>query len=267
VRQLIAEEAPRDGALTLSPERIKYLRRVLRFSEGELVPVRLPGNELRRMTLARGAGGEWFLRERPGERGDSPAGDNLFDRVEFALLQFLPKFTRMDVIVRQMTECGVRFILPVRGEFSPPGDPASRALRWRNIIREAREQSASPVRTELLDPLAPEDALAWVVSRGRELGGRTLPVMLHEIRGQSSLSGLAAGGGVRLAVIAVGSEGGMSDREQGACLDAGFTGVHFRTNILRVDTAALYGMAALQSALAIGDIDGETTTEHSQRAR
>ena len=56
--------------------------------------------------------------------------------------------------------------------------------------------------------------------------------------------------GVTCAAIAVGSEGGISPDEMTALRNAGFTPVHLAGNILRCETAALYGIAALQTALA-----------------
>jgi 16S rRNA (uracil1498-N3)-methyltransferase len=55
--------------------------------------------------------------------------------------------------------------------------------------------------------------------------------------------------GVGLAALAIGPEGGMSARELDLLASAGFSCVHFRTNILRAETAAIYALAAVQSAL------------------
>jgi 16S rRNA (uracil1498-N3)-methyltransferase len=84
--------------------------------------------------------------------------------------------------------------------------------------------------------------------------GRALGILLHETRGGTTLREalVSVRGGAKndpaLCAIAVGTEGGMSDDEIQLFIDVGFARVHFATNILRVDTAALYGMAALQTA-------------------
>ena len=49
--------------------------------------------------------------------------------------------------------------------------------------------------------------------------------------------------------LAVGPEGGMTPGEMERLQNAGFCSVHFRTNVLRAETAALYGIAAVQTAL------------------
>ena len=46
-----------------------------------------------------------------------------------------------------------------------------------------------------------------------------------------------------------GSEGGLSPLEIAALQKSGFLAVHLKTNILRCETAALYGIAAIQSLL------------------
>jgi 16S rRNA (uracil1498-N3)-methyltransferase len=47
----------------------------------------------------------------------------------------------------------------------------------------------------------------------------------------------------------VGAEGGISPEELDFAQKHGFVPVHFATNILRCETAALYGIAALQNAV------------------
>ena len=49
--------------------------------------------------------------------------------------------------------------------------------------------------------------------------------------------------------IAVGSEGGISEKEISILQENGFYLVHFKTNVLRAETASLYGIAAIQTAI------------------
>jgi 16S rRNA (uracil1498-N3)-methyltransferase len=249
------------------------------------------------MTLVK-SGGAWFLETQSGtppvaepplrlcsenERGSvaeqsrSTVAERLvFDYTTCALFQFLPKPNRMDTIVRQMTECGARFIIPVTGAYSPPGDAAKRLDRWNKIIREARQQSASPVNTEIvsvsrggrLEAMTPGEACAWWASRSETQSHNALGVLLHETHGSMTLSGCLEqfraaadnfgqsrrGDSLQpsLAAIVVGTEGGIRDDECNLFAAAGFLQVHFAVNILRVDTAALYGMSALQNVLMEG---------------
>jgi 16S rRNA (uracil1498-N3)-methyltransferase len=265
MRQFISREFPsEDGRIGLSSDDEKYLRGVLRLNEGAVVPVRFPDESLADMTLEKDSGGWYFAPNgNPGGGFSAASGvsPNVFDFVDFALIQFLPKPNRMDDIVRQMTECGARFVVPVVGAYSPKTDAAKRMERWRKIVREARQQSASPVPTEILLPQTGESALAWWNSRR----GAKMGIVLHETEsGGTALTKRAAHfaagftatqtpadrPALPLAAIVVGTEGGIRDDERARFLDAGFFQAHFATNILRVDTAALYGMAALQTALS-----------------
>ena len=54
---------------------------------------------------------------------------------------------------------------------------------------------------------------------------------------------------IKKAAVAVGCEGGISPVEIDLLSAGGFSAVHFPGNILRCETAALYGIAAVQSAL------------------
>ncbi|MBP7479816.1 MAG: RNA methyltransferase, partial [Spirochaetaceae bacterium] len=50
-------------------------------------------------------------------------------------------------------------------------------------------------------------------------------------------------------VLAVGCEGGFSKKEMEMLDEAGFKHLHFNTNVLRAETAALYGIAVIQNAV------------------
>ena len=74
-------------------------------------------------------------------------------------------------------------------------------------------------------------------------------VLLERGKDCSALRGLKDGAAVQKIAIAVGSEGGISPSEAAALEEAGFIPVHFQGNILRCETAALYGIASVQAAV------------------
>ena len=176
-------------------------------------------------------------------------------RAELWLFQFVPKAQKIDLIVRQAAECGVSRIVPVKGEYSPPSQ--GRTERWQRIIREARQQSGSPTATLIREPLGAHEAAAlW---RGQSAPLRSAAFMLCERPEENGSScslfsriGEAvqkAGGPLQRIALAVGCEGGISPDERILFEQSGFMPIHFKTNILRTETAALYGLAALQSAV------------------
>lgn len=168
---------------------------------------------------------------------------------EIILLQWVLKGAKTDLIVRQAAEVGVSAVLPVIGEFSVAKKQSPAQLeRYRRIIREARQQSGSPVDTVITEP-APlagvlKALLQFVAAQTAVFG------MCSEVRSERSvaLHTLLAAKPARI-VLAVGAEGGISPAETALLSGAGFQTIHFNTNVLRAETAALYAIAAAQTII------------------
>ena len=125
--------------------------------------------------------------------------------------------------------------------------------------RTCKGQCGSAVNTSV----APVTAVGDVPQVLADDGGRSvnLLLMLDEIEGsgktlhehvlaaKNACAAAGGGAGAFKAALAVGPEGGMTADERSSLETGGFVGVHFNTNILRAETAALYGMAALQNAI------------------
>jgi 16S rRNA (uracil1498-N3)-methyltransferase len=170
------------------------------------------------------------------------------------LFQALPKGAKLDLIVRQAAEGAAAEVVPFEAEFSEVrlkalsagGD--ERLARWRRIIREARQQSGSAVPTETRPPLSFEALLDYWEGLKERFPGAA-GILLHQ-------SPLAQGTFHRyldpvppLAVLAVGPEGGFSPGEADRLMASGFKPLVMGHSVLRVETAALYGMAALRIIL------------------
>lgn len=166
-------------------------------------------------------------------------------------------------------------------------------MRWGKIITEAREQSGSPVPTRILPCRTFAEAcalwkngsigdspvrMAFVLY---ERSGGTLPVHRAIARAVAAAIARAVGEAAGVAgeaaetaripgpqvqgslknapetadiAVMVGAEGGISPSELAGAKESGFIPVHLETNILRCETAALYGLAALQNAVVESDI-------------
>jgi 16S rRNA (uracil1498-N3)-methyltransferase len=247
MRQFVSPVPPdKNGCIEVRGKDCVYLRQVLRLTSGDILDVRLPDGQLVRATLAE--------TEKPHSvtlqvfcEGNSEVPTVVKNsKTACYLFQFLPKVQKFDIIVRQAVETGITAIVPVLGEYSPPGNFTGRMERFRRIVKEARQQSGSPFETELLEPLTVSGAMDWWQTRRVE---PAVAVLLSEhSKDASSLHGCIKTVPAS-AAVAVGSEGGMSPDERESFRNAGFVPVHFAVNILRVETAALYGTAALQSAV------------------
>ena len=269
MRQYLAHEAPdKNGLLTVGGKDYRYMRHVLRLVPGDMVQVRVPDGALVPMTVCKVDESARNIVLQVCAQTDEGAGQQqppVRAALDMWLLQFVAKGAKMDVIVRQATECGVSTIVPVLGEFSQShgAEKNFRSERLLRIIKEARQQSGSPVATRILDavPLAQAIAL-WhdhcATARSGEhaasgeagAAGDTFAAVLYERTEHTQpLHAALADKQVCRTVLAVGAEGGISPAEIAALQAGGFVPVHFETNILRCETAALYGIAALQNAI------------------
>ena len=275
MRQFIVEKGKeKNGLIQLDGKDYRYLRQVLRVRAGDMISVRLPDGELKNATVAAidesarrvtlqicADTGRTITRGvQAGEiEGASEAGGgNGAALVEYWLFQFLPRPQKFELIVRQATECGVAVIVPVVGDFSEKSSAqalqGSKKERLDRIIKEARQQSGSPVDTKVLEPISLEKAIElWNEACGATGVENSVGFVLSErddCSGNLRATVQKAGGieKIKKAAIAVGSEGGISPEEVKLLEEKGlFVPVHFAVNILRCETAALYGIAAVQS--------------------
>ena len=280
MRQFVLDRNPGpEGDVTLTDRDFRYLAQVLRLAPGDTVEARLTDGTLCTLRIAAvdkkaktvrltceksqsitssasSAGCSVPQSDRlctAGQPGVSmpplPAMQEGFPQI--ILFQWLLKGPKMDQVIRQATETGVSFIVPVMGERCLTRDAeavgSGKTDRWDRIVREARQQSGSPVATVVLSPVAVSglSRLWHEISGGKK--AEALVLTEAPLARKSLHEYLVTG--IELAALAIGPEGGMTARELEQLADIGFDYVHFRTNILRSETAALYGIAAVQSAL------------------
>ena len=252
MRQFIASsELDKKGCLTVSGKDFRYLCTVLRVSEGDMIYVRLTDGALQPMTVAKvDSASKKVILQCAGEKNDTVHGVNEAPPPEkkcgpeLWLFQFAAKPPKMDLIIRQAVECGVSFIVPVEGEFCQKGNvesarkkSGSEDNRWERIITEAREQSGSPVDTKVLECMNLESACAlW---KEKSKAQKTSAVVLYEQNADTVRISEAVSTDSERIAVAVGAEGGISPAEIEMLKRAGFSSVHFETNILRCETAAI----------------------------
>ena len=272
MRQFIVEKNQiKNGLIQLEGKDYRYFRQVLRVRAGDMVSVRLPDGSLSNATVAKidetsrcltlqlcADTGKTITRGVQAEEltgGAVSANGALM--VEYWLFQFLPRPQKFEQIVRQATECGVSVIVPVTGEYTEKSSAevllGSKKERLERIIKEARQQSGSPVDTKVLEPVSLDKAIE-VWKDGSDSAESVAFVLSERDDCSGNLrAGVQKAGGlekIKRAAIAVGSEGGISPEEVKLLEEKGlFLPVHFAVNILRCETAALYGIAAVQSEI------------------
>jgi len=165
--------------------------------------------------------------------------------VSITLIQALPKGKRMDLIVEKATELGVAAVYPVVTErvVSRPkqGQALARRERWQRIAISAAKQCG----TALVPEIGPVSAYS---ERLTECGGPDLflvGALSGEVRSLGPVLKEAHRAGVKRLCLLVGPEGDLSPGELDEAVAAGAVPVSFGPLVLRVETAALYGLSVL----------------------
>ena len=287
-----------DGTVRLDGKDFRYLVRVRRIKAGDTLTVALPDGKPALMLVTEvGAASLTAVVQPEDTGGGTEAGAAVGVKAgvksgavngaggagvksgegtgppSIVLFQALPKPAKMDLIVRQAAEAGVHEIVPFISERSgrvPWGSPgaASRAERWRRIVREARQQSGSPVDTLITEPPSGISAgisavLAVYAAKQAAVqtaAGRTTAFVMSERPpagkgGPNDAARRSFHEGLtpppRLVCIAVGPEGGFSAQETRLFADNGFISVTVGLwgTVLRVETAAAWAVAAVSVIL------------------
>ena len=166
------------------------------------------------------------------------------------LFQSLPKGSKMDLIIRQAAEGGISEIVPFVSEHSVPRNLSrdGRMERWQRIVKEARQQSGSAVNTRVLKTLTVDELFSYWEKLQAETSRQALGLILTDPLAQASFHQYLY---TRppLVVLAVGPEGGFSRTELSRFAESGFKPLSLGENVLRTETAALCGAAAVKIIL------------------
>lgn len=197
------------------------------------------------LTLFTGAGGEYAATLVRVDRHGAAARIDAFDPVEresllpVTLAQAIAANDAMDYAVRKAVELGVAAIQPLVTSRSAPlpdgvrGD--KRLAHWRNIAIAACEQCG---RNRIPPIAAPLPLSEWIAGwRGK--GIVLVPGAAPPLAALTPTTGPVA--------IAIGPEGGFSEREVEAARAAKFDAASFGPRVLRTETAAVAALAALQA--------------------
>lgn len=229
-----------DSRTTLRGTAANHIERVLRLGPGDALTVfdGRGGEYEARIDAVRKEGVSLAIgRHHPVER-ESP--------LAVTLAQGVSRGERMDLVVQKATELGVRRIAPILAERSVVRLDArqadSKRRHWRAIAIAACEQCG---RNTVPEIAAPATLTAFLPSL--EPGSTRLilsPAGELKVRDLKTASAAL--------IVLIGPEGGLSEAEHRAALDAGFRALGLGPRVLRTETAALAALAALQQHL--GDL-------------
>jgi 16S rRNA (uracil1498-N3)-methyltransferase len=167
--------------------------------------------------------------------------------VEITLVQCLPKGKKMDLIIRQAVEAGVKRIIPVLSDHAVPRfdnnkDIEKKRQRWEKIAVEAMQQSGSKIIPEICSLIKMDNLPALWNECGPGL-------FCHQVKIDNNSFHKCLNEKINQVYIVIGPEGGLSDREVELLQNAGFQSIYLGDNVLRAETAAIYATAALNVIL------------------
>jgi 16S rRNA (uracil1498-N3)-methyltransferase len=257
VKQFILNKIPdAENLVRLKNKDYRYLVRVKRLACGEYFPALLPDGEqalVQVLSIDRGIlTGKCTPSKKNSMTTDKTEDGTAAEKqTAVVLLQALPKGEKMDLIVRQAAESGISRIVPFISEFSLVKKfdaKGQKFSRWQKIIKEARQQSGSAINTTVVPPLTIDELFKhWDTIHNND----TLGLLFHHQNiglGKTTLHGCLVNV-PKIAVLAVGPEGGFSDNEVSRFLEAGFKPLTIGDTILRTETAALFCAAALRTVI------------------
>lgn len=235
-RRWIADQVSGNRAF-LTGAHAAHLARVLRARIGQEFDISI-GNRVRRGRII-GIDSEGIELEL-GEEVPSPSPP----RITLALAIF--KFDRMEWAIEKCAELGASLIVPVIAQRTDPRLASAafkRVERWRRILRQAAEQSRQGQPPEIRAPIRLEQAVGLPGPRRILLAeGETETTLIEALPSDSTATEV---------VLALGPEGGWSEREVETFRAAGWLPASLGNTILRAETAAIAATAIVLSRLAL----------------
>jgi 16S rRNA (uracil1498-N3)-methyltransferase len=210
-----------------------------------------PGDEL---VLFNGEGGQ--VRARLAEIGKRRASAEIVVHeavdVELpysvTLAQGLPEGSKMDWIIEKAVELGVSAIQPLAAQRSVVRLSSERAdkrqAHWQGVIVAASEQSG---RNRLARLEALQDYGRWIGQPADATRSDARRILLSP-RATESLAGWARATPPQAVCFAIGPEGGFSQQEEEAAVQAGALFLSLGPRVLRTETAGLAALAVLAGA-------------------
>ena len=226
----------RNGHAEIAGEDARHLTRVLRVEVGERYEISdNRGVYLAEIETARKELVVFRALEKLPSHAVTPA---------LILAAALIKFDHFEWMIEKATELGVAKIVPVEAMRSERGLERAahkRIERWRRIALEASQQSRRAFLPEVEEPVALSEALSLTATHrylsDEKPGTQSLAAALPPERAGSDT-----------VAILVGPEGGWTDEERDAAIDAQWTPVSLGPLVLRAETAAIAALAIIGSA-------------------
>jgi 16S rRNA (uracil1498-N3)-methyltransferase len=226
---------PQNGSFELPADAAHHASRVLRLREGDAVQI------------FDGIGGECHgvIAELSGKRvlvsNINITNTHRESPLKVMLAQALSSSEKMDWIIQKATELGVTEFQPLATERSVAKLSSERAEKriehWQQVAIAACEQCGRNVLPKIHAPL---DIMVWL----QQIRATPDTKFILLPQGAATLSSHVQP--PSNVVLLIGAEGGFAQAESESALLCGFTPIRMGTRVLRTETAAIAGLAALQ---------------------
>jgi len=227
---------PPSGSFDLPPEAAHHAARVLRLREGD--PVEIfdgSGNECRGQISA-------IIGKRVTVGNISATKADRESPLHVVLAQALSSSEKMDWVIQKATELGVTGIQPLDTERSvarlAPERITKRLEHWRQVAVSACEQCGRNTFPQIYAPL---DIMSWLqqMRESRIAKFILLPDAAVSLHSHAKPQDKVA--------LLIGAEGGFTQAESASALRCGFIPIRMGARVMRTETAAIAGLAALQT--------------------
>ncbi len=221
----------------LDPEESRHIRKVLRLKTGDMIELFNGEGYIFKAVISSftGTGAEATL---TGERELQPEPS-----LSITMIQAIPKSGKMETVIRMGTELGVSVFLPVisgRCGALPPQRLPSLVRRWENTALQACKQCGQSRLPSIVYPVGVPEAFTIKSD---------LKIIFSENHKNEPLPSQLKTGSI---AVAVGPEGGWTEKELEAALSGGFVPCGLGPRILRAETAAVTALSLIQ--LKYGDL-------------
>jgi len=233
------EQLVKGNEITLNEEDLKHAYRVLRLKPGDHAAVSDGRGAVKYGVIT--VSEPEIVRVRLEQ--DLPAAES---PLELTLVQSLAKGEKMEQVIRQTVELGIKRIIPVVTARSVPRLDSSKEekkiTRWRSIIRSAAAQCRRAYLPQL-EPLHGLQSILPLIAASKTLvpyereGNAPLVEVLSRPKPKN-----------KAVLLFIGPEGGFNSEEIKAIEEAGGITVHLGPRILRTETAAVAAVSMLQAA-------------------
>jgi 16S rRNA (uracil1498-N3)-methyltransferase len=241
-----------EQTVTIEGKDFHYLVKVLRLKEGMPFTSRSPDGSFWELTIETINQNSLIASTKQIEGKVESTTDSLSSYEGFFpkihLYQGMSKGKKMERIIKACTELGIQKIAPVHSSYciaDITGKKKTKIERYETVVKEALQQSGSPVMTEIGDLVHIKELVKKVENPKRLL-------VFHQVPQEESPSLFRT---IRTLIeedssseisLLVGPEGGFSEDEVAHLLNHGAKPVFLHTNILRTETAAIAAAALTQ---------------------